>query len=187
MNYTYLVHHGIKGQKWGVRRFQYDDGSRTPSGKQRYGNTSNIKRLLTSKHRLGSIERAQEKRDMLQAKIAQGGDKNFLYRNTVNDWRAGRAEAIGRKIAHRQAKLDYKKNKTTENYSKLTDARVKRLLYNGILVPAPDLEGRYKRQRQNGKSVVDAALIAGLGTVALSLVIGGLVGGSSSTDIYDYN
>ena len=34
---AYLAHHGIKGQKWGVRRFQNSDGSYTEAGKQRYG------------------------------------------------------------------------------------------------------------------------------------------------------
>ena len=31
-----LYHHGIKGQKWGVRRYQNKDGSLTSEGKQRY-------------------------------------------------------------------------------------------------------------------------------------------------------
>jgi hypothetical protein len=31
-----LKHYGIPGQKWGVRRFQNDDGSLKPSGKARY-------------------------------------------------------------------------------------------------------------------------------------------------------
>ena len=36
MNHLYLAHHGIKGQKWGVRRFQNEDGSLTNAGKVRY-------------------------------------------------------------------------------------------------------------------------------------------------------
>lgn len=35
----YIKHHGIKGQKWGVRRYQYADGTLTPAGKKRYENT----------------------------------------------------------------------------------------------------------------------------------------------------
>lgn len=32
-----LTHSGIKGMKWGNRRFQYKDGSLTPAGRKRYG------------------------------------------------------------------------------------------------------------------------------------------------------
>lgn len=32
-----LYHHGIKGQKWGERRFQNEDGSLTEAGRKRYG------------------------------------------------------------------------------------------------------------------------------------------------------
>jgi hypothetical protein len=39
-NQIYLAHHGIDGQKWGVRRFQHEDGSLTAEGKERYGRTS---------------------------------------------------------------------------------------------------------------------------------------------------
>lgn len=33
---NYLAHFGIKGQKWGIRRYQNEDGSLTEEGRQRY-------------------------------------------------------------------------------------------------------------------------------------------------------
>lgn len=48
-----LQHHGIKGQKWGRRRFQNKDGTLTPAGKKRYDNEymqlKNEKKVLTNK------------------------------------------------------------------------------------------------------------------------------------------
>lgn len=43
--YGYLMHHGIKGQKWGVRRYQNSDGSLTPAGKQRYSSGKFAKKI----------------------------------------------------------------------------------------------------------------------------------------------
>ena len=51
-----ICHHGIKGQKWGVRRFQNKDGSLTAKGRQRYGETAN-KREETPEERKKRISR----------------------------------------------------------------------------------------------------------------------------------
>ena len=36
-NQKTLAHHGILGMKWGIRRYQNEDGSLTEAGKKRYG------------------------------------------------------------------------------------------------------------------------------------------------------
>lgn len=46
-----LYHHGIEGQKWGVRRFQNEDGTLTPKGMKRYS------RIVGSKDGLTVVER----------------------------------------------------------------------------------------------------------------------------------
>ena len=55
----YLMHHGIKGQKWGVRRFQNPDGTRTAAGKKR--------------------EKAN--REIDHEKLVKSTDANALYKN----------------------------------------------------------------------------------------------------------
>ena len=45
--YGCLAHHGIKGQKWGVRRYENPDGSLTEAGKKRYRKYQNPDGSLT--------------------------------------------------------------------------------------------------------------------------------------------
>ena len=42
----YIAHHGIKGQKWGERKYQYKDGSLTPEGRKRYGVVGSTKAYI---------------------------------------------------------------------------------------------------------------------------------------------
>ena len=44
-----LYHHGIKGMKWGVRRYQNLDGSLTNAGRKKYGTKTNFERVQAAK------------------------------------------------------------------------------------------------------------------------------------------
>ena len=57
-----LTHYGIKGQKHGVRNYQYEDGSLTPEGKARYGSNSaprSRKRTTDSSGSTGTIKKGE--------------------------------------------------------------------------------------------------------------------------------
>lgn len=44
-----LYHHGIKGQKWGIRRYQNPDGSLTAKGIERYSGNKGVAKYLYDK------------------------------------------------------------------------------------------------------------------------------------------
>ena len=80
---TELYHHGIKGQKWGRRRFQNKDGTLTPAGKKRYDNEymrlKEEKKVLTNKKRtdakLQKLDDMQKFNDELRKEL-EGDNKS---------------------------------------------------------------------------------------------------------------
>ena len=71
-----LYHHGIKGMKWGVRRFQNEDGSLTTAGKKRYGDEPTGSDKKTSSNNGSKTPRkgliARRKDSLTQKYIAKG-------------------------------------------------------------------------------------------------------------------
>ncbi len=61
-----LYHWGIKGQKWGIRRYQNDDGTYTEAGKRRYGMNLDINDK--SKKNIAKIRTGEAKRRLDVAK-----------------------------------------------------------------------------------------------------------------------
>lgn len=68
-----LYHHGIKGQKWGERKYQNEDGSLTPAGEQRY--LSGAERRAAKK-----AAKAVKKVEKTHAKAGDAAGRSDYYR-----------------------------------------------------------------------------------------------------------
>ena len=55
-NVSELAHHGIKGQRWGRRRYQNEDGGLTPLGRIRYNRQQNPDERIASSPRFNSAK-----------------------------------------------------------------------------------------------------------------------------------
>lgn len=88
-----LYHWGIKGQKWGVRRFQNEDGSLTPEGKRRYGiddtgvisdrSQKKIDRDAKRYRRQINLENKYREQGLSQEEAEQKADKREKVRKAV--------------------------------------------------------------------------------------------------------
>lgn len=62
-----LQHWGIKGMKWGIRRYQNKDGSLTPAGRKRYSDTNSEplvkKAASTSQKKSGSSNKVSTEKE----------------------------------------------------------------------------------------------------------------------------
>ena len=82
-----LYHHGVKGQKWGVRRYQNEDGSLTPAGKVHYYKTmglikkvnyqNDIAKADILKYRGSNTSKSKAKAEVSQNKLASEVENNM--------------------------------------------------------------------------------------------------------------
>ena len=74
---TELCHHGVKGQKWGVRRYQETDGTLTAEGKRRYRTDQGTREIMENTSGYGSLTKSQ-KREYSEFGRVSGGKRGFI-------------------------------------------------------------------------------------------------------------
>lgn len=117
-----LYHAGIKGQKWGVRRYQNPDGSLTPAGKRRYNKS--VRKAEKADQKIRGIETTRQRNKLAYDEMnAQARDK---YSDPKKAKKLAKAEALNKadydtsevinkyEIARQKAKKDKNFKNSTE-------------------------------------------------------------------------
>ena len=107
-----LYHWGIKGQKWGQRRYQNKDGTLTPAGRKRYGDdrhedykrahTKTKVEYMSDKELRDANNRLQAERQYAQLTTVE--KKSSAGKKVVVGLLAGTATALASEYAKKYAK-----------------------------------------------------------------------------------
>ena len=187
-----LYHHGIKGQKWGIRRFENPDGTLTEEGKKRYGtrqsrikannkaiekysegiarDTKSLKNFdrygVKSKDFLKRLVEDDEYYDPVTGEVVPG-KKAYLLDNRGDTQFETKEEALATLKKDLTWDIDYGKN-AIENLRR----------ENRILMDAPLSSRTFLENKSRGRKIgIAAGLVTGAGlTVGLG-VLGGPIAG----------
>lgn len=159
MDNVYLKHHGVKGMKWGVRRYQNKDGTLTNAGKNRYDR---------------DVRENDAKKKDNRIKI-DGPDPNRWVKEDMSRSKRVVDASVDMTRNLRNIERDTRKSKTKMDLSKMTDqemrAQINRAMlekqYNDMFAPQKTSRGR----EYVSKTLDTAGTVLTVASSAISLAL----------------
>lgn len=113
-----LYHHGVKGQRWGFRRYQNADGSLTSAGIKKYN------------RKVGKLQRLEKRREKMKFKSAKyskkAADWNYKALRSRTHEGMQKRQLKASKYSRKAARLEYAAAKKIKRgnkiYKKIPDA-----------------------------------------------------------------
>lgn len=162
-----LYHHGIKGQKWGVRRYQNADGSLTAAGKKKYYRDS------------AGVDKAKAKKQDAARRTNNAFNTAYNYdqihigltkksratsKANWNDYNKEASNYRKQKAAYKSAKKEYKENVKNDPELQAHRAAVRKKVAIAAGATALAAVGAYTLHKTGAdKKIADSVIQAGRG------------------------
>ena len=125
-----LYHHGIKGQKWGIRRYRNEDGSLTSAGQRRYEKKQARKNIKESKD---DLDRKYLK-ELISGATAVTPSRFKNYINKRKDTNKAFTDLFNKRSDYTDLKSERKTKKMYSKAIRKGSIRRKKAAYNSMTV-----------------------------------------------------